>query len=270
MADSGFDPEAWLASLTTRRIGRRPLWVGQVDSTNRLALKLAAEGAPEGTVVIADSQTAGRGRLRRAWQSPPGCNLYLSLLLRPAIAPAAAAPLTLVAGVAVAETVLSFCPEGVSLKWPNDVLIRGCKVAGILAEAKADAGVLAAIVVGIGLNVNIARDDFAPDHRDLATSLREETGTIQDRGEVAARLCERFETAYNRFLTEGFAPLRSRWLEFTDMVGRPVRVRFGEVLQGGTVAGIDLDGALLLCQADGSLLRVTAGDATVVKPGEGR
>jgi BirA family biotin operon repressor/biotin-[acetyl-CoA-carboxylase] ligase len=266
MQGMAYDPVAWLARLTTRRIGRRPVWLAEVDSTNRLALKLAAAGEPEGTVVIADRQTAGRGRLHRVWQSPPGCNLYLSILLRPEVAPAAAASLTLVAGIAVAETVRSFCPGGVALKWPNDVLIRGRKVAGILAEAKTDAGALATVVVGIGLNVNIGREAFAPAHRDLATSLKEETGTEHEVGEAAARLCERFEAVYDRYLGEGFEPLRSRWLGLTEMVGQPVQVRFGAGLQAGIVVGIDGDGALLLGQPDGSVLRVTAGDATVVKP----
>ena len=122
----------------------------EVDSTNRLALQLAREGAAEGTVVFADCQTEGRGRLQRVWQSPPGCNLYVSFLLRPAIAPADAARITLMAGVAVAEMISFFCPEGVGLKWPNDVLIRGRKVSGILTEMKMTGGALDAVVVGIG------------------------------------------------------------------------------------------------------------------------
>jgi BirA family biotin operon repressor/biotin-[acetyl-CoA-carboxylase] ligase len=264
MPNAPFDPGTWQSRLMAQKIGRRPVILAEVDSTNRLALKLAAEGAPEGTVVIADRQTAGRGRLKRVWQSPPGRNLYLSILLRPAITVAEAAPLTLVAGVAVAETVIAFCPEGVGLKWPNDVLIGGRKVAGILAETRTATGALA-VVVGIGINVNMVQEEFDPAHRDLATSLREETGVEYAVSDVAALLCDRFERSYEQFLAQGFEPLRSRWLLFAEMVGRTVRVLFAGQFEEGRVIGIDCDGALLLANPEGGVRRITAGDATVAR-----
>lgn len=261
----GFDARALQSQLTINKIVWRIHYHPKVDSTNRLAMELARQGAPEGTVVIADGQTKGRGRLKRIWQSPPGLNLYLSCLLRPDLAPADASQITLTAGVAVAEAIARFCPEGVGLKWPNDVQIRGRKVCGILTEMRMDVDRLPVLVVGIGLNVNIRRADFDPAHRATATSLREETGRILSREEVAFELCSRFEKWYRLFLGTGFAPVRQAWLACSEMTGRQVRVLFNQEVQEGRVVGIDRDGALLLTDASGALKRITAGDASIVK-----
>jgi len=260
-----FDAEALQVRLAGRRIGRRLHFFSNIDSTNRLALQLAQEGAPEGTVVIADRQTEGRGRLQRVWQSPPGCNLYASFLLRPAIAAADAARITLMAGVAVAEMISFFCPAGVGLKWPNDVRIRGRKVSGILTEMRMAGGAVDAVVVGIGVNVNMARADFDPAYREAATSLREETGKICVREDAAFFLCEKLDQWYQMLLSEGFMPIRSRWLALSEMGGSLVRVLFQGEVQEGMFAGIDSDGALLLADARGSLRRITAGDVGIMK-----
>jgi BirA family biotin operon repressor/biotin-[acetyl-CoA-carboxylase] ligase len=265
MGEVEFDPEVLQARLAGRRIGHRFHFLSEVDSTNRLALQLAQEGAPEGTVVLADRQTEGRGRLQRAWQSPPGCNLYVSFLLRPAIAAVDAAGITLMAGVAVAEAISFFCETGVSLKWPNDVRIRGRKVSGILTEMRMNGGAVDAVVVGIGVNVNMARADFAPEYRETSTSLREETGRPCVREDAAFLLCEKLEQWYDCLLTGGFAPIRSRWLALSEMEGSIVRVLFQGEVQEGVFAGIDGDGALLLADSLGSIRRVTAGDASIMK-----
>jgi BirA family biotin operon repressor/biotin-[acetyl-CoA-carboxylase] ligase len=260
-----FDAEALQSRLAGQWMNWRIHFLPVVDSTNRLTLKLAQEGAAEGTVVFADSQTKGRGRLQRVWQSPPDCNLYASLLLRPAIAPADAAGITLMAGVAVAEMISIFCPEGVGLKWPNDVFIRGRKVCGILTEMKTAGRALDAVVVGIGLNVNISAEDFDPAHRKEATSLREETGRSFSREDVAFLLCDSFEKWYRIFLREGFAPVRERWLARSGMTGSRVQVIFHGEVQEGVVVGIDLDGALMLANELGVVRRIIAGDASIVK-----
>ncbi|MBU2055309.1 MAG: biotin--[acetyl-CoA-carboxylase] ligase [Proteobacteria bacterium] len=261
----GFDVKALQSRLVGRRIDWRLHFLDTVDSTNRVALDLARKGAPEGTIVLADCQTAGRGRLHRAWQSPPGCNLYASLLIRPEIDPADAPQLTLMAGVAAEETLSALCPEGVGLKWPNDVLIRGRKVCGILTELRMAGGAVAAVVVGIGVNVNMPRADFDPAYRETATSLREETGQEQSREEVAFRLCESFEKWYETFRCEGFSPVREDWLARSEMPGRRVRVLFRDEAQEGRVIGIDHDGALLIADDLGATRRVTAGDADIMK-----
>ncbi len=260
-----FDAEVVQSRLAGRRMNWRIHFLPVVDSTNRLALELAREGAAEGTVVFADCQTRGRGRLQRVWQSPPGCNLYASILLHPAIAAADAARLTLTAGVAVAEMLSIFCPEGVGLKWPNDVFIRGRKACGILTEMKTKGKALDVVVVGIGLNVNIAAEDFDPAYREAATSLREETGRSYPREDVAFLLCDSFEKWYQIFLDEGFAPIRKRWLSRSGMTGSRIRVFFQGEVQEGAVVGIDLDGALLLEDERGAVRRIVAGDASIMK-----
>jgi BirA family transcriptional regulator, biotin operon repressor / biotin---[acetyl-CoA-carboxylase] ligase len=259
-----FDANALRSRLTGRKLGSPLYYREAVDSTNRFAMKLAREGAPEGTVVLADSQTAGRGRLQRAWQSPPGCNLYLSVILRPAVAAPEASRITLLAGVAVAEAIASISPAGVGIKWPNDVRIRGRKVCGILTET-ATAGGSRGVILGIGLNVNIMRENFDPGHRDAATSLREETGREHSREEIAILLCERLERWYDTFLHAGFAPIREEWLSRSDMTGKRVRILFRDEVQEGVVEGIDRDGALLIADGQGNVRRITAGDATIVK-----
>jgi len=258
-----FEIEELRARLEGLGLDWRLHFLDTVDSTNLVALELAQEGAPEVQIVVADRQTGGRGRLQRAWQSPAGCNLYASLLLRPRIAPADAPQITLVAGVAAAEMLASFCPEGVALKWPNDVLIRGRKVCGILAELRMAGEKIDAVVVGIGVNVNMRRADFNPAYRELATSLREETGQEQSREEAAFRLCESFEKWYEMFRSEGFAPVRKAWLARAEMPGRRVRVVFGEKAQEGLFAGIDHDGALLMTDELGATRRVIVGDVAL-------
>ncbi len=265
MGGTGFVQEVLKKRLAGRRIGCPLHYVATVDSTNRAALTLAHKGAPEGTVVLADCQTKGKGRLHRVWQSPPGCNVYTSILLRPAIAPAEASQITLMAGVAVAETIASFCPAGVGLKWPNDVRIRGRKVCGILTETRMAGGALDAVVVGIGLNVNMAGGDFDPAYRETATSLSQETGAELSRTDIALLLYDRFEKWYETFLLRGFAPVREGWLARSEMAGRRVRILFRDATEEGMVAGIDQDGALLLAGDDGTVRRVTAGDAAFLK-----
>jgi BirA family biotin operon repressor/biotin-[acetyl-CoA-carboxylase] ligase len=265
MGEIEFNAETLRARLAGRRIGRRFHFLPEVDSTNRLTLQLAQEGAPEGTVVLADRQTEGRGRLHRVWQSPPGCNLYVSFLLRPAIAAVDAARITLMAGVAVAEAISFFCETGVGLKWPNDVRIRGRKVSGILTEMRMTGDAVDTVVVGIGVNVNMARADFDPEYREAATSLREETGQLCVREDAAFLLCEKLEQWYQILLSDGFMPIRSRWLALSEMGGSIVRVLFQGEVQEGMFAGIDSDGALLLADALGSVRRITAGDVGIMK-----
>jgi BirA family biotin operon repressor/biotin-[acetyl-CoA-carboxylase] ligase len=264
MDNMPFDVKALQSRLAGRRIGGLLRYRETVDSTNLIASRLAREGAAEGTVVLADRQTAGRGRLNRAWQSPPGCNLYLSVILRPAVAPQDASPITLLAGVAVAEAIASVCPTGVGIKWPNDVLIRDRKVCGILTEMRKDGGNLA-LIVGIGLNVNIQKDDFDPGHCDTATSLREETGRDHSREDMVVLLCERLEHWYEIFLHAGFAPVKEEWLARSEMAGKHVRILFRDEVQEGVVEGIDRDGALLIADGRGEVRRITAGEATIMK-----
>lgn len=250
------------AHLHTRWLGRALHCFAELDSTNTTARELAAGGAPDGTVVIADAQRHGRGRLGRQWVSPAGRNLYLSVALRDAGPPEHLGQLSLLAGVATAETVRAWCPAAV-IKWPNDVLIDGRKAAGILCEME-PAGSARVVVLGIGVNLNGGPDDFPAELRDKATSLALAGGAPVDRARVAAALLDALEAHVERWRRDGFAPIAAAWRALAAMLGRPIRVAEPD----GTVEGVaeDLadDGALLVRRADGRLHRVVAGDVTVL------
>ena len=245
-------------------IGNRIHFFDKIDSTNNHAVSLAGDGAGEGEVVIADCQTAGRGRLRdRIWHSPPGRNLYTSIILRPDIQPASAQGLTLVAGVAVAELLSGYCP--VALKWPNDILAGGRKISGILTEMRITGQNLDFVVVGIGINVNMEPADFHEEIRDISTSLKEQTSKSVSRLDLTARLYRLFEKWYRIFIDDGFSPVRDRWMEYSDIIGRTIEVTGTGVVQRGTCRGIDSEGALLLIDEKNRTKRVLSGDVRVTE-----
>ena len=252
------------AALRSVRMGRRIVYEREVDSTNRLARDLAIAGAAEGTIAVAEAQTAGRGRKGRSWFSPPGAGIYLSLVLRPGFQPAEAPKTTLLAGVALAEALRAFVPVPVTIKWPNDILAGGKKVAGILVEAAAEIDAIDYMIVGIGINVNTPPEVFPADLRERATSLAAGFGRPVSRVDVLGDLLERFEREYDRAGREGFGPVIRRWRELSDMAGRRVRVHsFGRPLEG-VITGIGDDGMLLLKTADGDVERIIAGDVEYI------
>jgi len=251
--------------LAGKAIGHTVHFLRDVDSTNNAAFSLGIRGAAEGTVVVAERQTRGKGRLSRQWQSPPGVNIYTSVLLRPSVPPATAPQLTLVAGVAVADLINRYCPGQVTLKWPNDVHIRGKKVCGILAEMKTAAAKVDFVVLGIGINVNMIADDFDVSFREFSTSLREETGGDLSRLEVAAGLFETLHRCYRQFLQEGFPPIREQWLKYSNILGRQIQVVFRDEIQEGKVIDLEEDGSLILLDSEQRVRRITAGDASVKK-----
>jgi BirA family biotin operon repressor/biotin-[acetyl-CoA-carboxylase] ligase len=252
--------------LSEKRIGNYIQFFEEVESTNDAAFRLAESGAPEGTAVIADCQTKGKGRLKRQWQSPPGCNIYTSIILRPAIDPVFAPQITLMTGVAVADLLSGYCPENVTLKWPNDVQIRGKKVCGVLTEMSASAAKgVDFIIVGIGINVNIERVDFDESFRDIATSLKEEAGREISRLDLTLKLFDNLENLYTKLLIEGFGSIKDTWLCYSDMVGRHIQVVFNDKVLAGKVRGVDDFGALVIADKNGVIRRVMAGDASIVK-----
>lgn len=252
--------------LLGKRIGKRIHFFQEVDSTNDVAFQIALGGAVEGEVVIAESQTKGKGRLKRHWQSPPGCNLYTSIILRPDIAPVLASQITLTTGVAVADLLSLYCPGNVTLKWPNDVQIRGKKVCGILTEMSASsARRVNFIIVGIGVNVNIGRSEFDESFRDIATSLMVETGSEISRLDLIVKLFDNLEYLYAKLQLDGFGSIKDMWLKYSDMVGKKIRVVFNDSVQAGEVHGIDDFGALIISDENDVLRRIIAGDATIMK-----
>ena len=219
------------------------LRLAEVDSTNEEAKRQAKAGAGEGLVVWADRQSAGRGRQGRAWRSPPG-NLYVSILLRPGRGAAEAAQLSFAAAVAVADVLAPLLPENAAprLKWPNDVLIAGRKVAGILLESQATGGVLDALVVGIGINLV----SYPEDAGTRAISLAAAGAGAATADAVLAALLDCFLARYETWRTQGFAPLRAAWLDRAHGLGGEIRVRQARLDTVGRFVDLDPAGALVL------------------------
>jgi BirA family biotin operon repressor/biotin-[acetyl-CoA-carboxylase] ligase len=266
-ADDRLTPERVLQGLRTRWLGRRLHWLEQTDSTNRVAQELARQGAAPGTAVIAEGQSAGRGRLGRSFFSPPGLNLYTSIVLRPAASPAEAPASVLAAAVAVADAVAETVDdrEAVEIKWPNDVLLAGRKVSGILMELGVEGSRASWLVLGIGVNLNVPRESFPEEFRAHAGSLRSFLGRPVDRAAFTRRLFEALEPNLERCDVEGFAAVLPAFDAWFRMRGRTVRVAGlgGEALSG-VALGVDEVGALRL-DVGGRETRVLAGDVTLLK-----
>jgi BirA family biotin operon repressor/biotin-[acetyl-CoA-carboxylase] ligase len=261
-----FSKQALASRLAGKHIGKEIHFLRETDSTNDTAFSLALRGSPEGTVVIADRQTKGKGRLNRVWQSPPNCNLYTSIILRPETEPISAPQITLMTGVVVAEVLSRYHPAGIGLKWPNDVQIGGKKVCGILTEMKvSDQQNIDFIIVGIGININMTREDFDGSFREISTSLKEETGRDIPRLDFTATLYNHFEKWYATWIAQGFDPVRNAWLKCSSMVGKRIEVVFYGDVQTGEVIGIDEYGALLLRDKNDARKTVMAGDASILK-----
>lgn len=237
--------------MTGRVTGTAPRTVrrvGTVGSTQEAAFALAADGAGDGTAVVAEAQTAGRGRRGRRWHAEPGAGLLLSIVARTPLAPSVRPLLSYAAAVAVVETLRRVAGLEARVKWPNDVLIGGRKVAGILLEARD--GV---VVIGIGLNVRQER--FPPDLTGRATSVALETGRVPDREALLEALLEEVDRWRGRLEHEGFEPVRARWCAASDTLGRRVRVDGA----AGTAVDLDATGALVVHAAD-TVHRVIAGE----------
>jgi BirA family biotin operon repressor/biotin-[acetyl-CoA-carboxylase] ligase len=247
-----------------RLIGKEILFFPEIDSTNREARDRARGGAGEGTVILADSQSRGKGRLGRSWESPADANLYLSVILRPLIPAAAAPQITLLAGVAAARALSGISGLECFIKWPNDIFFRGKKLAGILAEMEGGGSRVAFIILGIGVNVNWRREDFPPDLRQTATSLVAESGEEVRRAAVAVGLFRELEKEYTAYTREGFSVrLREEWNRVSWINGKQITLSSPEGILSGTALGLDTDGALLLLDEEGKTRRVVAGDVSL-------
>ena len=261
------------ASLKTSWVAQRYEHLEDTDSTNRVAFERGREGLPAGTAIVAECQSAGRGRLGRSFFSPAHENLYTSVLLRPTGSISDAPTMILGAAVAVAETVAEWMDdeEAVEIKWPNDVLIRRRKTSGILMESSAEGTRLAFAVLGIGVNLNVDREIFPDEFKPFATSLASELGHPVDRIAFTRRLFEHLETQLDRHQEGGFVAVRPRFEAFFRMTGATIGVQeMGGEQIDGIARGIAPDGALEVeVQAGpdaGRTIRVMAGDVTLAKP----
>ncbi len=258
----------WVEELQTARkgkhIGREILFFDRVDSTNRLGRDYALQKAEEGLVIIAEAQAQGRGRRGRVWESPPGVNLYISVILRPALSPEVAPQITLQAGVACAKALIRASGLEARIKWPNDIFIHGKKVAGILAEMEAEGSEVHFVILGVGVNVNGTSEEIPPYLRGLATSLKMEGGRPFSRAVVAAELLEELEKEYELFLREGFSPrLREEWNRLSWIYQKSGTVKVMDQEIQGQALGLDEDGALLWVDLEGKMRRLIAGDITL-------
>lgn len=246
--------------LATRELGRTLHAFETIGSTNAEAHALAQEGAFHGEVVIAEQQTEGRGRRGRSWVSPAGSNLYFSAILRPEIPPSRAPEVTLLAAVALAETLREAGATDAFIKWPNDLQINGKKVAGILTELSADVERVHFIVLGIGVNLNVDPATFPAEIAEIATSLMAARGQRVPRALFTAALWTKLENWLDRWLDEGFGPVREAWKGLCSTLGQDVLVRSEAKELRGVAEDLDESGALLVRQADGRVERVLAGD----------
>lgn len=251
--------------LNTSVFGKRGIrYFKHTDSTNSRAKLFASEGAPEGTLVVAEEQTGGRGRRGRTWFSPPGEGIYTSTIMRPSISPNEAPKLTLLASVAVAEALLSMTSLPITIKWPNDIIINGRKIAGILTEISTEMDRIDYVVIGVGINVNTPRKSLPPDIEETATSVLMETGKHFPRIALLRAYLEWLEIYYDIFRTKGFEPVMKRWKKLARIIGRHISVDLIDRVRIGEVLDVDKDGFLILREQDGTLERIISGDVTLI------
>ncbi len=243
--------------LKTRFVGQRTIYYPSLTSTMETARQEAQQGAEEGTVIIADEQTAGRGRLKRVWLSPMG-NIALSVILRPSIA--CLPPLIMLSSLAVMHSIKAITGLKPQLKWPNDVLIRGKKVCGILIESQVQASKVDYAIIGIGINVNLRLADF-PEILPISTSLFHELGKEVARVTLVRHLLVEIERLYLA-LSAGES-LYEEWQGNLVTLGKRVRVKSGETVHEGIAESVARDGSLLLRRPDGSLTTILTGDVTL-------
>jgi BirA family biotin operon repressor/biotin-[acetyl-CoA-carboxylase] ligase len=230
----------------------------EVASTNDLAKELAARGAPEGSLVVAEAQSRGRGRLGRDWISPPGTGLYVSLVLRPPLPPTEMPQITLTTAVAVARALKRVTGAAPGIKWPNDILLNGKKLGGILTEMETESDRIRHLVVGLGLNVSNAA--FPEELAAIATSLTLATGRSFSRVSLLQAWLEEFEDLYERFLAREFAGILDEWRSYAVTLGRQVTVLQGPAAIRGLALEVAPDGALLVETDSGEVVRVTSGE----------
>ena len=248
---------------STRVVGRDIRVFQETTSTNDVVEKFARDGVKEGVVVFAEAQTRGRGRLGRVWVSPTRKGLWFSVLLRPPMRPPEATQITVAAGNALARAVKAQTRLPVEIKWPNDLLIRGRKAAGILTELHAELDQVKSLILGIGVNVNQTARDFPAELRPQATSLRLEAGQLLDRAGLATAILQALDRDYRRVLDGEFDALVSEWEARCSTLGRRVAIQIGGRRVEGRAESLDSDGALLLRTQHGHLERIIGGDVTM-------
>ncbi|MBN2429466.1 MAG: biotin--[acetyl-CoA-carboxylase] ligase [Deltaproteobacteria bacterium] len=255
-----FSPE----SMATRIVCSRLLFLGTTESTNLVARQLAEEGTPEGTVVLADCQTGGKGRLGRPWLSPPGVNFYGSVVLRPAVLPRKAGQITFITSLAAAGALRDSFSVEAQVKWPNDILLNGKKIGGVLNELCASQEKINYLVLGLGVNLNMTCDQLPERELFPATSVMLEQGEAVSRELFARNYFQLLDRLYFRYFEEGFSSLRKEWESYCGMIGRRVDMDAEGRSVSGEVLGIDEEGFLLLRGQDGREERLLSADIRLI------
>jgi BirA family biotin operon repressor/biotin-[acetyl-CoA-carboxylase] ligase len=251
-------------NLKTKAMGRHVYAHRSVKSTNDIAAKLAESGAADGSIVVSEEQTKGRGRLGRQWHSPPGVGIYVSIILRPDFGPQKAPAISIMTAVALADTFSLHCPGQVRIKWPNDVLLSGKKAAGILTELSAEKGQVNHIIIGVGMNVNQRSGDLPAELLRTATSLRRVLKHKVRRVDLLQSFLVNLEKEYRSYRKYSLKKSHARIRRYSSLIGRTVKLRTGRQITRGTAVDIDINGCLIV-ELDGVRKAVTAGQVTVVK-----
>ncbi|HET7629290.1 MAG TPA: biotin--[acetyl-CoA-carboxylase] ligase [Bacillales bacterium] len=248
------------AGLKTKTFGKTVHFYDQVASTQEIAHKYAREGEPEGTLIVSDEQTVGRGRLGRPWHSPKRSGIWMSLILRPPIPPQQAPQLTLLAAVGIVKGLYKAADLQCEIKWPNDILVEGKKLVGILTELQADPDRVHSVIVGIGMNVNTEREQFPGELREIATSIRAETGKVVDRAALLQQILFETERLYEAYLQEGFHLVKLLWESHSATLGRSIHARTLRGTIEGEAVGLSDSGFLMLRDADGTVHEISSAD----------
>lgn len=248
------------SGLQTEKLGKSVQFHESVSSTQEIAHKLARDGAHEGTIVVAEEQLGGRGRLGRAWHSPKGSGIWMSLLLRPNIPPQQAPQLTLLAAVGVVKGIRDATGVECDIKWPNDILVHGKKLVGILTELQADPDRVHSVIVGIGINVNVKQVDFPEDLHSIATSLQIEAGREINRADLLQHILLQIEKLYTDYFREGFRFVKLLWETHAVSIGRVIQARTLRGELNGKAIGLSENGFLILEDEDGKRHEISSAD----------
>jgi len=260
------DLPAIQAALKTKVMGRKLKYVDELPSTQTAVHELVqTTDATEGTLVIAESQVSGRGRMGRSWHSPKGKGIWMSFVLKPRISLQFAPQLTLLTAVALCRSIRRECAIEAGIKWPNDLLVSGKKISGILLESIAEDERVKYAVCGVGLSVNLQAADYPPELLPVATSLAIQSGRTMAREPIVAAFLNEFELLYDLYHEQGFEPIRTLWEALSVTLNRPVRVHTSQGVVQGTAVGLEKSGALQVQLEDGTIAAVFSGDITPVQ-----
>ena len=263
-----FTPEKVTANeiqlgLQTKTLGKMIHYEESVETTQKIAHTLADDGVPEGTLVVAEEQHGGKGRLMRPWYSPKYSGIWMSLILRPKIPFQQAPQLTLLAAVAVAQAIEHTTNLKPQIKWPNDILINRKKVTGILTEMQAESDRIHSVIIGIGMNVNQQKNDFPEELQDIATSLLIEGQNKVSRARVIQEILVRIEALYEQFLEEGFLPIKKLWESYAISLGQEIKATTVNNVIIGKAIGITDEGVLLLEDSSGKVHSIYSADIQI-------